>query len=356
MKPANKRELALILSAILFIHQFYLPSQAKFLHLDSIHPAKSGDHSDNMLDDSNRNSEPIQTTPVGGEVVEKLTKQVLAKELQLERLNTVFRQQTTQTSNWRQRRMFAYGEGNACMTLSGLLLALPAQYQVAAEKTIKTKNSTVKPHSTPSQRNNLRAGVRMSLIANSYNTGGDLLELGLNFINYCSLRKKGLVPSIYRANVHKLHNEIDNLIKERRVALASVANFSGEDKTTAKVEGKLLDDLRDLYLLEYMDYHSGCKRFWFVQNIAYLTDIAKNVTGGAGNIIALQAYHLHHPNLFGGAGLLTLISGAIILVVPLVGRVTGNISGLAARRTVSQEVADVHTSTTETYSSDLNNF
>ena len=43
-------------------------------------------------------------------------------------------------------------------------------------------------------------------------------------------------------------------------------------------------------------------------------------------------------------------------MVPFVGRVTGNISGLAARRVVSPEAADVHTSTIETYSDDLHNF
>jgi hypothetical protein len=93
-----------------------------------------------------------------------------------------------------------------------------------------------------------------------------------------------------------------------------------------------------------------------VQNGAFFTDLAKNMTGGAANIISLQAYHLHRPTLFGGAGLLTLISGAIILVTPLIGRITGNISGLVAREIVSKEATDVHASTTEEYSEDFRKF
>ena len=297
---------------MLFFQSMFLPAIAASTNNieSSIHPA------DLSIDHKNIDT-PVSGPPVAPLEIEKLTREILRKELQLERLNTVFRQQTTQTSNWRQRRMFAYGESNSALTLTGLLLALPAQYEVAEEKTITVKKKTTKPHSSPSQRNNLRAGARMSLIGNSINAGGDLFELSLNYLNYRHLRNKGLVPSIYRQNVHRLHSEIDNLIDKRHVALASVTNFSTEDATTVEAEGKLLNDLRDLYLLEYIDYHSGCKKFWFVQNVAYLTDLAKNMTGGAANILSLEAYHTHRPNLFGTAGLMTIISGELFYWSPL---------------------------------------
>ncbi len=349
---STERSLALILTAILLIRQFYLPVVAIPFYLDdSIHPA------DSLADDKNH-SVPVQLAAVPGSAVDELTRKVLGKELELERLNTIFRQQTMLTNPWRQRRLFAYGETNSSLTLAGLILAMPPQYQVASEKTRPSiKSGTIiKPHSSPSQRNNLRAAARLPLIGNSIGTGGDLLELGLNFVNYCSLRKKGLNPSAYRKRVHKLHAEIDNLIEQRRMALTAVADFSGEDRTVAEAEGKLLRDLRDLYLLEYVDYHSGCKKFWLVQNGAYLTDLAKNMTGGAGNILGLEGYHVRRANLFGAGGLLTLISGVIILITPAVGRVTGNISGLTARDIVSQEAADVHTSTIGAYSADYRQF
>jgi len=342
-----KHRLVIIFSAVLLVYQTCLPliARTRPIHSsDSIHPA-------DLLSDDKNNSVPEQRAPVAGSVVENLTRQILRKELELARLNTVFRQQTTLTSPWRQRRLFAYGESSTCLTLTGLLLDLPVQYELANEK-IKPR-SKAKVHASPSQRNNLVAATRLALIGNSIGMGGDLFELGLNFIHYGSLRKNGFVPSMYRQRVHRLHAEIDNLIEQRRQTLTAVSDFSGEDKTVAEAEGKLLNDLRDLYLLEYMDYHAGCKKFWLVQNGAYLTDFAKNATGGAANILGLEAFHVHRPAMFGAGGLLTLISGTIVLIIPLVGRVTGNVSGLAARTIVSHEAAEIHTSTIETYSSDF---
>ncbi len=343
VKQNSQYKFALILSIILLVHYLILPANARPIHLD-----ESGYTTDILSNDKDNNM-PALKGPVPGSVVSELTKHILRKELELEKLNTLFRQKTTLVSPWRQRRLFAYGEGNACMTQAGLLLAISPQYQLA---TNKNKGA----HASPSQRRNLKAGTTMSLIANSYGTGGDLVELGLNFVNYCSLRKNGFTPSQYRQQVRLLRTEIDNLIEQRRRALKLVSDLSSEDIAIAEAEGKLLHRLRDLYLLEYMDYHSGCKKFWLVQNAAYINDLIKNATGGAGNIIGLQGFHLHRNTLFGGAGLLTLISGTIILATPLVGRVTGNISGVAARRIVAEEEVDVHASTIESYRTDYQHF
>ena len=286
--------------------------------------------------------------------INDLTKQILRKEIELERLNVEFRQKTTLTSCWRQRRMFAYGEGNSGMTEAGLLTALPSQYQVASFK--KHYGQKTRPSTRVSQRNNIEAGSRLSLIANSYGAGGDLLELGINYLNYCSLKKEGFTPNKYRSKVRKLRTEIDQLLTKRRSILAQAPGLSDVDKVTAEQENKVLGDLRDLTLIEYMDYHHSCKKFWLVQNAAYINDFAKNCVGGAGNIAGLEGNHLRHTSLFGTSGLLILISGVIILGTPLVGRVTGNVSGLAARRIVSQESLDLHNCTVNTYRLDYQNF
>ena len=343
MRMPNKDATSLLLIFIVYFYQFYVPSMS----MPIIDNASETDWS------SDKNSiTPVLSVP--GTQINDLTKQILRKEIELDRLNTVFRQKTTLTSCWRQRRMFAYGEGNACMTETGLLLQLPTQYQLASEK--MHNGQKAKPRTRPSQRSNIVSGIRMALIANSYGAGGDLIELGLNYINYCRLIKQGFTPGAYRLKVRQLRSEIDKLIEQRCVALSAVSGFSQEDKVTCEQESKLLSDLRDLSLLEYVDYHAGCKRFWLVQNAAYLNDLVKNCVGGAGNIVSLDANHLRRPYMYGASGLLILISGVIILTTPLVGRVTGNISGLTARRIVKQESLDLHNMSIETYREDYQKF
>ena len=204
--------------------------------------------------------------------IEDLTKQILHKELEWEKLNLVFRRQTTLVSPWCRRRLFAYGFGNAALTEAGLLLSLPTEYQISNEKPHPHQKNV---HTGGSQRSDLAAANRLALIANSYNAGGDLFELSLNVANYCSLKKQGMNPSAYQRKAHQLHAQVDHLIERRSLALTSVSDFTCDDKAIALAEGRLLSDLRDLYLLEYLDYYAGCKKFWLVQNVAYLTDFVK---------------------------------------------------------------------------------
>lgn len=281
--------------------------------------------------------------------IDQITQSILQKQIELERLNTQFRIETTLVSTWRQRRMFTYAESNAGLTEASLIKAIPIRYNQARKKI---------PKPPPDNRNRSRlvAATRVQLVGQCIGAGGDVLELGLNFMHYCSIRKKGYNPSAYQRRVSVLHSELDNLIEQRRVLLANSNQLSQEEMKTAQVEGKLLSDLRDLTLLEYAKYLSGTKRFWVLQNTAYLVDLAKNATGIAGNIVGLQANHINRPHWVGTAFLLSAISGVIVLVTPLVGRVTGNVAGLAAGKTASKELTHVQARGTETFLSDEDKF
>jgi hypothetical protein len=313
-------------------------------------------------------------TDVDSAKLDALTKQILLRELELERLSTRFQIETTLTKPWRQRRVFAYGEANAGLTLAGLLCALPVRYQLAREVlppgfkgTIDTDEELPEvPPNTPANsplRNrggiNTRARLedagRLQVVGSAIGAGGDIIELGLNFEHYLWLKRNGFSPATYRHQVQLIHSQLDDLIRERHSVLAA-SNLSTSDRQAAESEEQLLGDLRGLALVHYSDFHSATRRFWAFQNTAFLVDLSKNLTSMSGNVIGLVGTQSRRNRMAGGAGLFGVIAGGIVLLTPIFGRVTGNVSGLAAKRSVSKELTDVQSATAAIYAAHKQNF
>lgn len=278
--------------------------------------------------------------------LEDLTKQILKKEIELERLNTRFRIETTLVSPWQQRRVFVYGETNASCTEAGLLTALPVRYQLAHFKS---------GHVPEGLRRKLREAAQAQLVGQFFNAAGDVIELGLNFKSYLSLRSRGFNPAMYRSRIRDLHASVDSLI-EQHYHILQHAHLSPSDMKAAQAEAQLLHALRDLSLIDYSRSLASARKFWAYQNTAFLVDFAKNTTAGSSNIITLAADHRHHPHWTGATGLMQTVSGVITLVTPVVGRVTGNMSGLAARRVSSKELTNVSVKSVDAYSQEKQRF
>jgi hypothetical protein len=269
----------------------------------------------------------------------ELTKKILEKEIELERLNTRFRIETTLISPWQQRRVFVYGETNASCSEAGIITALPVRYRLAHFKNGKVSAEL---------KSKLRGAADVQLVGQMFNAAGDIFELGLNFKHYLGLRERGFNPQAYRNRIRDLHAEVDTLMEQRSHGLKK-AQLSPEDLKVAQAEGQLLHSLRDLSLLEYARSHAAARSLWAYQNTAFLVDFAKNTTGASANIITLAADHLHHPHWGGATGLMQTVSGFLTLVTPVVGRVTGNMSGLAARRVSSTELTNVSVRSVDVY-------
>ena len=97
------------------------------------------------------------------------------------------------------------------------------------------------------------------------------MELSLNLLKYLSLKKRGFNPKAYRERVRNLRVELDGLIQQRRMLLATSNTLSSAELKVADAETKILDDIRDLSLLEYSRFHSATKRFWAYQNTAFFS-------------------------------------------------------------------------------------
>lgn len=346
-------------------------------------------------------TEDLSADPPGLDEIDKLNRQILRKEIELERLNTRFRMETSLVSPWRQRRMFMYSQTSAWLTEVSLISQMKIRYKLAKEKRPRVPQNVIFntdedfPEGAPAvdfdndgdsddddsnefaaiqdgdfsgsqpqnpsiprirrqngkERGRLAAAAETQLVGQLIGASGDVFEIGLNFCNYLKLRHKELTPALYRKNVQVLHTELDNLFEARKKACAQ-AVLAPSDRTTVNAEGKLLTDLKDLELREYSEFHAATKNFWTLQNTAYLVDFSKNMFGVTSNIISLTGNHKRNPRMQGGAGIFSILSGTTVLLTPIVGRVTGNVSGLAARRLVSPELTSVATKDLTVFSSD----
>ncbi|MDR3614940.1 MAG: hypothetical protein P4L53_15375 [Candidatus Obscuribacterales bacterium] len=292
--------------------------------------------------DASSDDEPlkslIESVTTDAVALDSITRQILKKEIELDSLNQKFRLHTALTTKWRQRRVFLYSETNSCLTLSSLIEAVPQRYKI-----INAKNDATSAKIRKKARGKFACATELQLTGQCLSLGGDVFEMGLNYYNYRKLKGAGFDPKSYRVEAEILESEIDSLISERKKMLTETANLTGADLKAAQLEGQLIDDYRNIVLTTYADYHSATNRFWVLQNTSFLVDMAKNGSGAAGNIIGLTGNHLKHPRMQGGSGVMSLISGVIVLATPAVGRITSNVSAVAARRLVSKKMQNVET-------------
>ena len=362
---------------------------------DELHEGTSNDHAISVAQDFTPRD--FKSSPANAsDQVESLTRQILQRQLEFQKLNTQFRIETALVSRWRQRRVFLYGETSAACTETSLIASISAREQLlrslkAARGSPKVSNFPVETDDSPDSNDmvnttstapktsgrvhgRLAAANELQMAGQSVGATGDLFELGLNFAHYCQIRHRNYTPARYRQRVHAVAAELDSLIQRRQQEIAKrnqqeSASRVELDSPTQRLdqtavqqspdrdgleacEGKMLSDLRDLSMVDYLEYHAATERFWVLQNTAFLLDFAKNSVGITGNIVSLYGSHRRIPTFAGTSGVCSAVTGALVMLQPVVGRVTGNISGSAARRLVSKELVNVNVRTTDVFESD----
>jgi hypothetical protein len=315
--PLSRARLRIILIVIILLCQFFA--------------SRADAYSDNEPLKSQIQSVTTETV-----ALDAITRQILKKEIELDTLNQKFRLHTALTAKWRQRRLFLYSEANSGLTLASMLEGVPLRYKIFTAKTNAQSTALRKK-----DRGKFACATELQLTGQSLSLTGDVFELGLNYYNYLKLKNKGFDPKSYRVEAEILENEIDKLIAQRKNMLTATANLTGADLKAAQLEGQLIDDYRNVDLTTYANYHSATNRFWVLQNTSFLVDMAKNGSGLAGNIISLTGNHFKRPRMQGGSGVMSIISGVIVLATPAVGRITSNVSAVAARRLVSKKMQNL---------------
>lgn len=244
------------------------------------------------------NFEQESISPQPGEI-DVFSKQIMQKELELLRLNTRFRAESTKTGKWKPWRQFAYAlAGNTVINIGIDHIAF-ARWKYWQRPTLASKPF-------------LRKGPLCLLIGHSIIASGVILESALDCINDRKVKKKGFDRKTCRERVIVLRNEIDHLLTRRA---QTVATTGGREKELLEQEGKVLTDVRNCALDEYANLSARAAK-WKAARITSNAMIFGNATtggyiGSLGNLLAVMN---RKPRLALPAGVGFIVSGAFIVM------------------------------------------
>jgi len=256
--------------------------------------------------------------------LEPFNRQILLKEIELERFAINFRKMNNVQGRWRGWRYFLSQEANAGATAGGLVYQAVERQRVIniANEMFLDKNGKVSYRTRAANRAKLGAGLVPQIVGQTIGAAGSGLELGINFYHEYQARKAGYGPKPSIARVLSIRKEIEGLFAQRQAA-ALAANLSDSDLEIAKAEEAVLKDITSMGLAEYVQFHVRAKRFRAFQDSLYVLDIAKNTVGAVGNVMNLKGLHERRPHYAGPGGILTLTSGILIIGTPILSRLYG---------------------------------
>lgn len=267
--------------------------------------------------------------------LDSLNREILLKDVELERLNIEFRKANNVQGRWRGLRYFLSQETNNVSTAVGLWTALSLR-----EKPIHNKyllgtnlNGKLKIRRNTPFRIGLEDSTTLQLVGQAVGAYGSAVELGINHFHDYQAKKKGLDPASATCHVRKIAAETQELLARRK---ALITAYSGQIPEThiqlAEEQGEVLQDLYHLALDEYVKFNISARRFRAFQDSIYMLDICKNSIAVSGNIIGLYAAAKRRPSASGPSALGTLISGAFAISNPVTARLIGEWKGSRCRR------------------------
>lgn len=259
----------------------------------------------------------------GAEILEPegLTNQILHKEIELLRLNTRFRLETTERSRYKPWRVFAYNLAAAGASQAGIT-------------TISAERWRTWRRPATASRDALKAGPIFLLIGHSITLAGILTEATIDGIKDYKQKKKGFDAKTTKRRAIELQLEIDNLIEQRNKSLS--LNTTTEETA---LETDILKDLRDIAVSDFAQSYIRSRKQKATRNFSYVNGASAASTGGyLGSLCGLLAITDRDPTLAGPAGIGFIISGANIATGTIFGKIVGNVESRRAIREISRDL------------------
>lgn len=243
---------------------------------------------------------------------ETLSRQILLKEIELERFNINYRMETGKADRFKHWRYFLSQEASACLTNAGFIT-------IAAER--------ARHINSPGKLNllTIENGVVVRIVAPFIGMAGSALELGINSWRDYELHRSGFSPQIAKHHVLALRAEIDRLLNERDALLAAGPERP-EQSTHAdmeKAEGAVLGDIRDLSLVEFERFHIGSRKYKAFERSLYVLDMTNDAILAAINFVSLHAIRTRQAKLDGPVGAMAIVFGGIGIFTPILSRSIG---------------------------------
>jgi len=241
--------------------------------------------------------------------IDLLTKQILLKEIELERFNLHYTQEVNIQGRWKGWRYGGLQEVNGALVLTGAIISVA--YRGARLEDAKAVKPCIQESSN-----------YISMTGAYIGAGAAVMEFGVNAYHDAVARHHGFGPTEAINNVARLKGEIERMMAERdsliRVEGTSAA-LSGQTQLDV-AEGKVLGDMLNESLAEFERFHVGARRNIAFQQTQYFLDMSKYVLNALGYQFAFLSLHDHHRRFNGNAGALFMTSGGVMIGAPLVSR------------------------------------
>lgn len=243
---------------------------------------------------------------------ETLSKEVILNEIALAKYNLKFRLNSAKQGRWKGTRYFLFNEANATLGTAGLIVP------VAERLGHSHGTGYQRLHRAALMHGNVLGGVGQII-----GGAGSALEFSVNSYHYLQADLNGFSPGEGLAYVIKKVNEIDSALSACRAYVREEQNVSSVERTIRLAELDVLEDVKKLLAAEFVGFHRATYRTLSTQQSFYLLDIARNTTGALANLYGYKALRQQHRIFNQPAGLLNIISGAFIVVDPIVSRYLG---------------------------------
>ncbi len=242
--------------------------------------------------------------------IDDITKQILLKEIELERFGINYNQEVAKQGRWKGWRYGAFQELNSALGLTGGIIS------------VHNRGKRLK-HPLQVKRDVQESANIIPMIGAIIGAGAAGMEFGINEFHMFEARKKGFSAKKSRERVLALKNEIDALLDKRSQMLAterSMSELAGRVELD-QAEDQVLRDMRDQNLQQFERFHIAKRKLFAFQQMQFGFDVFKNTTNALGYYYAFRSLHRRERIYNGYAGILFAVSGGLTMVAPVVSRV-----------------------------------
>lgn len=274
--------------------------------------------------------------------IDDLTKQILLKEIELQKFNLHYTQEVAKQGRWKGWRYATLQEINTGMNLSGSIISVI--------------NRGAHIHRSQGVHLHLQESANyIPMIGSIIGASAAVMEFGINGYHDIVARRHGFSPKAAMTHVQGLKDEIDKLMAERtaltKIEASSQALLSHVEVDEA--EGKVLKDLRDQSLQEFQRFHVGARKLIAFQQWQYFFDFAKYTTSAIGSEFAYLSLYRHHRVWNGRAGVLFVVSGQLTMWGPILSRLAAKGVGELTKHRIRSVVADSAEAKVKTLQADM---
>lgn len=273
--------------------------------------------------------------------LEDINRQILLKDIELERYSINFRKLNNVQGRWRGWRYFISQEASAGATAGGLVAQMCDRQRLLKHPNVFVidRRGKVSFQQNRVSRGREEAGLVSQTVGQICGATGSGIELGINMYHEYKARSAGYSPKAGIRKTLAIKAEITDLFAQRRKLLAE-SNFDAEDLAVANCEEKVLRDLTDMALQEYAGFHAGARRFQAFQDSLFVCDILKNTSGAVANVINIYGLHHRIPREPGPAGVVAAVSSAFMMFTPMISRGCGKVCELQHMRDLRPVLQD----------------